>query len=60
MDNGPEFVSKTGAGMGIANEIEFNYIQQGKPTQNAYRRRFNKTYRGGILDALSVLIVLMK
>ena len=51
MDNGPEFVAKLTEQWSKANEIDFKYIEPGKPSQNAYIERFNRSYRLYVLDS---------
>lgn len=50
-DNGPEFLSHSFVDYCSEVGIRIKYIQPGKPTQNAYIERFNRSYREDILDA---------
>ncbi len=51
VDNGPEYLSQVFADWCRNNRVTLNYIQPGKPNQNAYIERFNRTFRHEVLDA---------
>jgi len=51
LDNGPELISQRLAGWAKDQHIELLHIQPGKPAQNAYIERFNRTFREDVLDA---------
>jgi putative transposase len=44
-DNGPEYISQVLIEWANKNQITLMYIQPGKPTQNSYFERFNRTVR---------------
>ena len=50
-DNGSEFIANDFKGWADYHHIKVIYIQPGKPTQNAFIERFNKSFRGGVLNA---------
>ena len=49
-DNGPEFLSEVFIEWARQNGMTIRYIQPGKPNQNAYIERFNRTFREELLD----------
>lgn len=51
MDNGPEMTSAKFVSWAEQQGIELRYIQPGKPNQNAFVERFNKSVRQEVLDA---------
>lgn len=50
-DNGPEFLGETFTQWCAKNGVLIDYIEPGKPNQNAYIERFNRSYRQEVLDA---------
>lgn len=50
VDNGPEYISKAFLAWAKEHGVELMHIQPGKPAQNGYIERFNRTYREEVLD----------
>lgn len=50
VDNGPEFISLAMHEWTMENGIKLQFIQPGKPMQNGYVERFNRSYRQDVLD----------
>ncbi len=50
MDNGPELISVNLAAWAEKKDVKLEFIKPGKPTQNSYVERFNRTFRNEILD----------
>lgn len=51
VDNGPEFLAQPFVDWCTAHGTTIHHIQPGKPDQNAYIERFNRTYRTEVLNA---------
>ena len=50
VDNGPEFIATRLSYWAETHGVKLEHIKPGKPAQNAYIERFNRTFREDILD----------
>jgi len=51
VDNGPEFIAEVLNQWANDRNIELKFIEKGKPHQNGYMERFNRSFREEVLDA---------
>ena len=51
LENGPEFIADELALWCEENLVDLWFIEPGKPDQNAFIERFNRSYREEVLDA---------
>lgn len=49
-DNGPEFIALALADWAEQHEVTLEFIKPGKPMQNGFIERFNRSYREAVLD----------
>jgi putative transposase len=52
-DNGPELTALAVAGWAEENGVELEFIKPGKPMQNGFIERFNRSYREAVLNMYS-------
>lgn len=50
VDNGPEFIAEALAEWSEQNQVRLDFIQPGKPQQNGFVERLNRSFREDILD----------
>ena len=50
VDNGPELTSVRLADWADDNDVELEFTEPGRPMQNGFVERFNRTYRTEVLD----------
>ena len=50
LDNGPELVSVRIAEWAEEHRVKLDFIRPGKPMQNGFIERFNRSYREAVLD----------
>jgi putative transposase len=50
VDNGPELISDALAKWASKNGVKLLFIQPGRPMQNGFIERFNRTYRQEVLN----------
>ena len=51
LDNGPELTADAFVDWAEENGVKLMFIQPGKPNQNAFIERFNRSFRQEVLDA---------